>query len=280
MTYYFYSDTVFKILDAIETHQAWVEVSFDLNQSTKQWPITNNRLYLDKNTVVDVELLNAIKGVENKIFMLQENQLIPLEVRSDGYYKLVPTPTVPTLEINGIKMHRSKEIDPMVDAKLKTSLVVKPGDTVLDTCGGLGYSAFCAIRAGASKVVSTENNPSVIRLRQLNPWMEEHPCLTLVQADINQYINSFKDESFHSIVHDPPRFSPSTGDLYGKKFYQALFRVLKIPGRLFHYTGSPKRVKHADRFLQNTQKRLEQTGFRQVEFKANLQGFFAQKNIH
>lgn len=280
MNYYFYSETAFKIISAIESNQTCVELSLDLNRSTKPWPIKNHHLFLDEDTAISPELLETITGNDNKIFILKDNHLNPLEVRSDGYYKLVPTQTAPTLEINGIKMHRSKDIDPLVDAKIKTALVVKPGDTVLDTCGGLGYSAFGALKAGASKVISTEKNRSVIHLRQLNPWLETHPGLEFIQADINQYITSVKDGYFNSIVHDPPRFSSSTGDLYGKKFYHELFRILKRPGRLFHYTGSPKRVKQNDRFLKNTQKRLEQAGFKKVLFKKKLQGFSAQKNIH
>ncbi|MCF6247838.1 MAG: class I SAM-dependent methyltransferase [Desulfobacula sp.] len=276
-TYYFHFDIALKAIEAAKNKEKEICLSLDLNLTKKSWQIRGNQLIFDENTRLDINMLEPICKDKNKVFYLQDNQLIPAEVRSDGYYKLVPTDSAPTLEINGIKMHRSKDIDPLTDARLKTQHVVEPNDTVLDTCGGLGYSAIFAIKAGAAKVISTEKSRAVITLRNMNPWLKEYnnKKIELIHSDITRTIGQFDDGLFNSIIHDPPRFTSATGDLYGKKFYSELYRVLAPRGKLFHYTGSPKKIKEKDRFLQNTKKRLELIGFANVCFNKNLQGFFA-----
>jgi predicted methyltransferase len=244
---------------------------------------------LDKTREIDIKALDPVASSRQKVFVLSGQGLFPIEVRADGYYKLVPTDTVPTLEINGIKMHRSKDIDPFVDAEEKTKLVVKPDDHVLDTCGGLGYSAVFALKAGARRVVSTEKSRPVIQIRHQNPWLaaagndpidrknDRLGHIEWVNADITRYIRQVPEMAFDSVVHDPPRFTAATGALYGKEFYTQLFRVMKPSSRLFHYTGSPKKINHQDRFIKNAIKRLEQVGFSQVTFNERLQGIHALK---
>ncbi|NOX33348.1 MAG: hypothetical protein GXP56_06365 [Deltaproteobacteria bacterium] len=277
--YYFHFDIVERLLDAIRTDSKNVCLSLDLNLSEKIWQIKADRLILDQHAFIEKNQLESISSAKNKIFMFQHNILSPVEVRSNGYYKLVPTTSAPTLEINGIKMHRSKDIDPLTDARLKTQLVVTPGDIVLDTCGGLGYSALFALKAGAKKVISTEKSPAVIKIRNLNPWLkpDTDKRLELIHTDIIHEIDRFEDGIFNSVIHDPPRFTSATGDLYGKKFYAALFRVMASPSKLFHYTGSPKKIKTKDKFIKNTLKRLERSGFKALCFHDNLQGIYAQK---
>ncbi len=243
--YYFYSKTALKIIRAAQQGAKHIEVSLDLNLSEKQWEISDNRLVLEPGNTLDIQELEPVCRTENKIFIFENQQLKPLEFRGQGYYKLVPTTTVPTLEINGIKMHRSKDIDPLTDARLKTQKVVRPGDVVLDTCGGLGYSALYALKAGAQKVISTEKDPAVLYLRKLNPWTEDDPCLELICADICHKISQFQDNCFNSIIHDPPRFTSATGDLYGKPFYKALFRVLTPPGTSVSLHREPQKDKRA-----------------------------------
>ena len=297
-----------------------IEISLDLNLSSKRFSIKEDCLLLDetgglyetglldkthvvnKAGVVDKNMLESIAVTRQKVFVLNKQGLTPIEVRADGYYKLVPTDTAPILEINGIKMHRSKDIDPLTDAELKTRRVIKPGDQVLDTCGGLGYSALFALKAGAKKVVSTEKSQSVIQIRCQNPWLLVHDDEILgfekykferyddekkdridlthihwVHDDITRYIQDLTEQTFDAVIHDPPRFTSATGELYGKEFYGQLFRVMKPVSRLFHYTGSPKKIKYQDRFIKNAMKRLEYSGFIKVDFNDRLQGIHAIK---
>jgi predicted methyltransferase len=178
-------------------------------------------------------------------------------------------------------MHRSKHIDPLTDAELKARLIIRPNDTILDTCGGLGYSAMFALKAGANKVISTEKSESVIKIRQLNPWitpLHENERLDFIHADILKKILTFESDLFGGVIHDPPRFTSATGDLYGKKFYAELYRVMVPKGRLFHYTGNPKKIKSQDTFIKNSMNRLENAGFKAICFKKQLQGIYAEKN--
>jgi len=279
-SFYFYCEVVIKILDAMANGAQDVRLSLDLNLSEKTWNIEGEKLILDEDTAVDRKTLETISLVNNKIFMFREKGFFPLEIRSDAYYKLVQTDSAPILEINGIKMHRSKDIDPLDDARLKTQLVVRAEDQVLDTCGGLGYSALFALKAGARKIISTEKSRDVITLRNLSPWLKtaEDSRLELIHTDITKEIDRFENNLFDSVIHDPPRFTSATGDLYGKKFYDALFRVMAPHSRLFHYTGCPKKIQTKDNFIKNTIKRLEQSGYKSICFHDNLQGIYAQKN--
>lgn len=302
--YYFHADLVQEISEAMKAGLSFVELSLDLNLSRDRFAIKGDCLVLDKSWEIDIKDLMPVGSSRQKVFALSREGLVPIEVRADGYYKLVPTDTVPTLEINGIKMHRSKDIDPFVDAREKTKLVVKPGDHVLDTCGGLGYSAVFALKAGAKRVVSTEKSRPVIQIRCQNPWLMaagnapdstrvglpqvglspvglspvDAARIDWVHADITHHIPTLADLSFDSVIHDPPRFTSATGELYGKQFYTQLFRVMKPSSRLFHYTGSPKKINHQDRFIKNAIKRLEQVGFSKVVFNERLQGIHALKN--
>lgn len=276
---YFYSRVARLALDAIDAGKESVTLSVDLNLSCKQFLIRDSKLVLDETKIVPADMLRKIAPLENRIFLFENQALKPLEVRRKGYFKLVPTDTAPGLEIDGVKMHRSKTIDPLEDARKKAEKVVVPGGALLDTCGGLGYSAALALKLGASSVVSVEKSREVIHLRELNPWLETFDLsgLRLIHGDITQEIDSLEGAFFKSVIHDPPRFSSATGDLYGKPFYQALFRVMAQGGRLFHYTGTPKKIKNGDRFVKNTMKRLEVCGFEQLEFIDGLQGIYAQK---
>jgi len=274
-------------MDARSSGQTSIQISLNLNLSVETFEIREECL-IAGDSCIPLGELQSIVSAGNKVFGFDKNGLVPIEVRAAGYYKLVPTSSVPTLEINGIKMHRSKDIDPLEDALLKTQLVVRPGNTVLDTCGGLGYSALFAVKAGARKVVSTEKSPEVLKIRNQNPWVwpgafdwfssEASQRIQLEQGDINELITSLPDDSFDAVVHDPPRFCSATGDLYGKVFYEQLARVMRTGALLFHYTGSPKKIVHQDRFIQNAMKRLDLAGFYKISFNEHLQGIYAEKN--
>ncbi len=278
--YFFHSEVAAKILKAADQGLSTIKISLDLNLSQKNFKIKNTCLVLDDISAIEIRRLEPVASSPGKIFMFMDNELKPLEIRSGGYYKLVPTKTAPILEINGIKMHRSGSIDPLFDARLKAELVVRPCDTVLDTCAGLGYSAVHALKQGAEKIISAEKSREVIRLGRYNPWFKEYrkEKTQLIHGDITLLITKMKKETFNSVIHDPPRFTSASGMLYSRKFYDELFRVMAKGARLFHYTGSPGRIRHQDRFIKNTIKRLEASGFENLEFRENLQGIHAKKN--
>ncbi|HET8881667.1 MAG TPA: SAM-dependent methyltransferase, partial [Solimonas sp.] len=170
----------------------------------------------------------------------------PVARFTNSLIKLVPTEWgAPTFEIDGIKMLPTAQVSPYDDAARKVGLIAPRGKRVLDTCGGLGYFAAWCLRGDARQVISFEKNPDVIWLRTLNPWSPDHTApdsaLTLTHGDVAERIATLADASFDAILHDPPRFGIA-GELYSQAFYDQLARVLKIGGRMFHYTGTPNRL--------------------------------------
>ena len=277
--YYFDAALVRRLVAADRKNSGVLDISLDLNLTSRKVGLDAHHLVIDEQERIPLEALLPVTGSENKVFFWQNHTLTPVEVRANGYYKLVPSDSAPTLEIDGVKMHRSKDIDPLEDARLKTARVVPAGGRVLDTCGGLGYSAIHCVRAGARSVVSVEKNPSVLKIRAMNPWSQgpEAERVEWIHDDVNIFIKSLKDGSFDAVIHDPPRITSATGDLYGQVFYNELCRVMKAGGKLFHYTGTPQRIKHGDRFVTNAMKRLEKAGFHEVSFNDYLQGIEAVK---
>src|SRR5665647_626060 len=56
--------------------------------------------------VVSSEDLKVVAGRENAVFFPEGCSIFQVAIAADGYYKLVPTSGAPTLEIDGIRMHR------------------------------------------------------------------------------------------------------------------------------------------------------------------------------
>ncbi|WP_027714004.1 methyltransferase domain-containing protein [Desulfuromonas sp. TF] len=276
--YWFYSAVARRILDAMDRGDNRIDISVDLNLSRGTFGLCGDGLTLDAENRLSREELRRIEGKENRIFHLEDGRLEVLEARGDGYYKLVPTDQAPLLEISGVKMHISKGVNPFESAGQMAAQVVKKGDRVLDTCSGLGYAASAALNLGAREVVSVERSATVMELRKKNPWSQRifGAGIQLVHADIDDYIRELADESFDSIIHDPPRFSLA-GELYGERFYREIYRVLRRRGVLFHYTGNPHLLKRGTSFTDHAAQRLREAGFTKVVKIVELMGVTAYK---
>jgi len=199
---------------------------------------------------------------ERTIYHWDGAQFVPVARYNGALIKLVPTPWgPPTFEIDGIKMLPTAHVSPYADAQRKVGLVEPRGRRVLDTCGGLGYFAGCALAAGAAAVLSYEKNADVLWLRTLNPWSPARSePLELVHGDVAAAIGALPSASFDAILHDPPRFGIA-GELYAQSFYDELARVLRRRGRLFHYTGQPNRLTSGRDVPREVARRLARAGF-------------------
>ncbi len=231
-------------------------------------------------TPVEVGKIKASRTVY--FYNTESEKLYKVERRDSGYKALIAfRPGIPyTLEINGIHMHRVKDISPLRDARLKIEAVrVKKGQTVLDTCMGLGYTAIESLIRGA-KVVTVEVDPDVIWIARHNPYSKKlaDNNVTVIHGDIRDVVKTFPENSFDRIIHDPPRLTKKTGDLYGAEFYKELLRVLKPGGLLFHYTGHPRRT-HGVNLISRTLSRLADIGFVPVKKDYKAQGVLALKPI-
>jgi predicted methyltransferase len=262
-----------ELFEALERGETTVEASLDLNLGGERVRLTADGASL-RGIEVSAGQLRAVAQKTTAVFIVAADGLEPVEVREGGYAKLVPTDGAPTIELSGIRMHRTAGVDPFEDARLKAAAVVRPGDIVLDTCGGLGYTALWARRLGAERVVSVEKEPVVIELRRMNPWSLEflqEGFIEKLEGDVADLILSLPDGSLSCILHDPPRFSLA-GHLYGAGFIEQMRRVLRPGGRLMFYTGEPYRRGRGREFVAGVGRRLRASGF-QAEWRRDLQGF-------
>ena len=277
-SYCVYSVVAHQALAAMQRDEPSVHISVDLNLTRSTFPLCDDTLILDTHNRLSRAQLQQIAGKANRIFFLEDGEIEILENREDGYCKLVPTDQAPLLEIDGVKMHIAKGINPFESAGQMAAQVVRKGGRILDTCSGLGYSASSALNLGAREVISVELNAAVMSLRIKNPWSRRifGAGIHLVHANIAEYIRDLATESFDAVIHDPPRISLA-GQLYGESFYREIHRVLKRRGLLFHYTGNPHRVQHGSSFIDHAAQRLMGAGFTNVKKVVNLMGISACK---
>jgi len=213
--------------------------------------------------IVSLDIVKRIASGRSGIYILdlETESMTVLSGSHEGvYYALIPTNTAPTIMISGIQMH--KRDDPWDDARRKVKSVIRTGDWVFDTCGGLSYTAQCCLFQGAAVVVSSEPNPYVRRLRRSNPWSRRWSSEGLINhaTTAQSLIEEIDTRSMDCVIHDPPRFSLA-GELYGARFYTSLHRILRKGGRLFHYTGVPYEKRRGKSFVHGVARRLSEVGF-------------------
>jgi hypothetical protein len=215
------------------------------------------------------------------IFAKKEDELIRLAFFDDAYYRLRLWKGIPILEIDGLRMQLVKDFKTPLDYSRAVAkrLAVKPGDSVLDTCMGLGYTAIAAGKK-AKEVTTCEYSDAVYALASWNPESRElfeNGKFEILRGSIFEKIKEMEDDSFDAIVHDPPRFSKA-GELYSLEFYKELLRVAKPGCRLFHYVGSVGK-KSGRRIEEEAKRRLEESGFSNMRYEERLQGIFCKKPI-
>ncbi|ASJ17176.1 hypothetical protein A3L04_08895 [Thermococcus chitonophagus] len=257
-----------------------LEINPDLGKTDTKIEVKKegNTFVFPDGTIVKEEIIRKIARDEGTVYFIKEGEVFKAAIAREHFYKLVPT-IPPTIEINGIRMHRTKDTNPLRDTLAKVNTVnPREGEKVLDTCMGLGYTAIEAARRGAH-VVTIEKDPNVIELARINPWSLElfsNSRIKIIHGDSYEVIKKFEDEEFNVIIHDPPRFSLA-GELYSEKFYKELYRVLKPGGRLFHYVGNPgKKYRHKD-IQRGVMERLRRAGFVRVRKVEEALGVVALK---
>lgn len=254
-----------KILEAFEEGQDSMLAFFDLRFTQEQIRFRGGKIII-RDIEYEPEVLRKIS--KNPAIFLVEDPPRIIAFYDECYYKLEPVEnTAPTLEIDGIRMHRTKHLTPLEDARIKIKLVeVAEGEDVLDICTGLGYTAIEAYRKRA-RVITIEKDSNVIEIAEYNPYSRdlfkgiEERKITLLNEDASEAIKSFADNSYDVIIHDPPRFSLA-GELYSKSFYRELYRVLRAGGRVLHYVGKPGSKYRGRDLISGIIIRLTENGFR------------------
>jgi predicted methyltransferase len=273
MMTFLHSVTAEEIIHAIEGGSEELELSLDLGRSS-------TRLDL-KNPFWDVVQLRKIVKDAESIYFVRDGQIFKAAISADHFYKLYPTghKSAPALLIDGVLMHRVKDVDPIEDASMKAALCARKGIDMLEICTGLGYSTIACLKKGVRSISTIEKDHHVIELSRLNPWSTElhsDERVSLIHGDAVEKIEEFDTKSFHAVLHDPPRFSMGS-ELYTSEFYSQIFRVLKPKGLLYHYVGSPG-GKHRKRDLpKGVIQRLRKVGFEEVARNNSTLGVVAKK---
>ncbi len=234
---------------------------------------------IEKIIEKDPSLLKKV--INNRgVLAFENNNIYLVEVRSKkGYYKLKAVEkNVTTIEINGIHMHKVKDLNPLEDAKRKVKMArVKPREKVLDICTGLGYTAIMSMRRGAL-VTSIEVDENVLWVAERNPWSRELESknIVIILGDAFEVVDELPSNFYDKIIHDPPRISKSSGILYSQDFYLKLFRLLKSGGVLYHYTGESGRLRRIN-IQGSVAARLKRVGFYIIKFDNVSGGIIAKK---
>ncbi|MFQ6053547.1 MAG: SAM-dependent methyltransferase [Candidatus Bathyarchaeia archaeon] len=234
---------------------------------------------LPEGITVSLRDLRDVAERRNAVFFPEGGALYQVAVSNGHFYKLVPTEGAPTLEVDGVRMHRTKGTTPEADAREKAEALGIKGGRLLDTCTGLGYAAQAALERGADLVVSVELRPEVLRIAELNPWSRmifEDGRIHLLLGDIFDLIDALPRAFFDYVVHDPPRLAHA-GHLYGEEFYGKMLRALRRGGRLFHYTGKPgSRYRRID-IRRGVMRRLGAAGFENITYHRGVRGVTCKK---
>ncbi len=269
------------LLKGLENRSGCFEATLDLGLSRSTVCIEGRALRVDG---VSLDLDNIAPSEEDRVVIYETARDVAYEVARytpTSFYKLkaVALDKAPTLEINGIHMHRITGVDPWKDALLKVRAAgITRNNFVLDTCMGLGYTAIASLMRGAKWVYTFEVDENVVWIAERNPWSRKlgSTNVSIFLGDVVEYVHSLPDAYFDRVIHDPPRFTKSTGSLYGLEFYRELYRVMKPRGKLFHYTGEPHRH-GGPSILKGIKRRLEEAGLRVLYYDEDALGYVAVK---
>jgi hypothetical protein len=268
------------LFDARQKGLDVVEISPDLGLTRVMVAITPEGVVFPDGERVDWQSLEKIRASEVNCFLVEENTIKSIQVFSEYTNRvcsLMPTRGAPSMLIAGFVMHRIKDVDPMQDTLRKIASITPVVGRVLDTATGLGYTAIQAAKT-AEQVVTIELDPGAQEIARLNPWSQalfDNPKIEQIMGDAAEVVQTFEDESFARIIHDPPTFSLA-GDLYSGAFYRQLYRILKRGGRLFHYIGDPN-SKASGGVTRGALRRLQEAGFSRVVRRPEAFGVVAYK---
>lgn len=238
-------------------------VSLDLGLSTTLCKLTPEALVV-KDVSVGWNELERMADSPEDVYVLG-GRVRRLGWFDQRYYRMVLPKWghAPTVEIDGIRMHRTVGVPPEVDAAQKVQLIPSlRNKTVLDICTGLGYTSTALLERGVARVLTVEKDFNVLRMASYNPWSRalfSDERVDVVNADAVNFLSSC-GEAFDSVVHDPPTIKMA-GELYSLEFYRMVASVLKKGGYLVHYVGQPG-FSRGHRVYVGVMDRLRRAGFR------------------
>ncbi len=268
-------DIAKQILEAINKGMTSIEVSLDLNMSRTMLKLVGDSL-LNSNFEFKLEDIKDIvdKGDNTKVYVYLKKGFFALELYLGAFYKIRNVEgSAPTLEINGIHMHRIKDIVPWQDAFLKVkALSLTKRDKVLDIGTGLGYTAIHALHYNPRKIVTVEKDVNVLKLAEYNSWSRGLEKVNIVNEDILDVLDNLEEGYFNKVIHDPPTYKIAE-ELYSKEFYSKLYELLPRNALVYNYVGNPE--EGVKRIRANVLSRCNAAGFKLI--KEVNQGFLLLK---
>lgn len=263
-----------KLLTAQNLGHAAAKASFDLGKTSENAVIDGNSFIL-RGVKVQNEALEGFK--DETCYVLEDGEFKSIDFFSEEtnlFYKLKPTKDWPTLTLSSVPMHRFKTVSPKTSASLMVGEISPIEGSVLDTCGGLGYTAILSAgEKNAKEVFVFEKDENVLRIAEYNPYSDElfsNKKIKLHKEDVFEGIKKLGGNYFDRIVHDPPTVSFSL-ELYSEEFYKNLFRVAKSGAILYHYCPNPGKTKGKE-FWHTIIRHLEKTGFKNCKYNPNSSG--------
>lgn len=249
-------------------------VSLDLGLSVENIQIEEKYVKIREYNIKLEEIKRICNDKSKSIYVIENENVKKILFFKENVYKLrlVKPNTAPTLEINGIHMHRIKGITPWEDSKIKVSCVNVKNRSVLDICTGLGYTAILAKKFGCKEVITIEKDENVLKVAEYNPWSKELENIEIINEDAFFALEKI-DRRFDVIIFDPPRFSLAP-ELYSKEFYSILKGKLNPNGKIFHYVGDVW-IKKGKIFWKEIRNRLKNVGFKNIKYKPNAKGIVA-----
>jgi len=262
-----------RILNQIEKGVFTIEETLDLGISKQVLNVKDRFIYGD-NVKLPIEIIERISLTKNynTVYAVKDEEYFPLQIFIQGsFYKLKHLEgKAPTLEINGIHMHRIKDIDPWYDSFLKVKVLsISNSDRVLDLCTGLGYTAIHAFNRRPAKIITIEKDINVLKLAEFNSWSKDLENITIVLEDLREALEMIWKNYFNKIIYDPPSFRIAE-ELYSESLYKRLYSVLRQDGIVFHYIGYVGEVTNK-KIISRIKHRCKNAGFRIIkEFNYGL----------
>ena len=106
-----------EVLDAIKRGLTNPSVSLDLGITKSRIEIKGDFVVFPDMQEVSLEAIRKISNNNKVCFFIEDSQIKKVQTYSTAtnkFYKLIPTSTIPTLQISGISMHRHHHIDPVL----------------------------------------------------------------------------------------------------------------------------------------------------------------------
>jgi len=256
-------------------------VSLDLGLSETEVMHTDAGISLGTGEAIEYDILGKIADKDDSAYFLRDGSAFQVALAGRHFYKLLPTEGAPTLEIDGVRMHRTSGTTPERDAEAKLASLGLEGGRVLDTCTGLGYTAVEAAKRGAEAVVTVELEPAVLRVAIMNPWstpLFNDARIHKIVGDSYALADALPPSFFDFVVHDPPRHRRA-GHLYGLDFHRKIHRLLRPGGSLFHYTGEPRSKYRGVNLHGGVAARLAKAGFIDIRYHEDIMGLTCKKPV-